>query len=105
MKLVNVIVTVGVSALVDIHQRANLAGGEADVLVTNHNLQLLTTNSVGLRPEGVILGHDLAVLDDPLELVHDGPVDVDLLPDPGVVLVVAVVGVPSNKEIDRVITS
>ena len=56
----------------------------------------LTTNTVGLRPEGVVLGHDLAVLDDSAELVHDSAVDIGLLPDHGVVLVVAVVGVPEK---------
>ena len=54
----------------------------------------LTTNTIGLGPEGVVLGHDLAVLDDSAELVHDGAVDIGLLPDHCVVLVVAVVGVP-----------
>ena len=58
----------------------------------------LTTNTVGLGPERVVLGHDLAVLDDSAELVHDGAVDVCLLPDHGVVLVVAVVGIPWAKE-------
>ena len=57
----------------------------------------LTTNTVRLGPERVVLGHDLAVLDDSAELVHDGAVDVCLLPDHGVVLVVAVVGVPWEK--------
>ena len=91
------IVTIWVTALVDIHERSNLAGGEADVLISNDNLQLLTTNSVWLGPEGVILRHDLAVLDDPLELVHDSCLDIGLLPDHGVVLVVAVVGIPCKK--------
>merc|ERR1719281_2401796 len=86
--------TVRVAGLVDIDEGSDLAGGEADVLVPNHDLQLLTTNTVGLRPEGVVLGHDLAVLDDSAELVHDGAVDIGLLPDHGVVLVVAVVSVP-----------
>ena len=106
--------TVRVAGLVDIHEGSDLAGGEADVLVPDHDLQLLTivqykyryligcydayltTNTVGLGPEGVVLGHDLAVLDDSAELVHDGAVDIGLLPDHGVVLVVAVVGVPEK---------
>ena len=58
----------------------------------------LTTNTVRLRPEGVVLSHDLAVLDDSAELVHDGAVDVGLLPDHRVVLVVAVVGVPEEGD-------
>lgn len=51
--------TVRVSRLVDVHQTANLAGREADVLVTDHDLQLLATHAVWLRPEGVVLSHDL----------------------------------------------
>ena len=85
---------VRVSGLVDVHQRANLAGGETDVLVSDDDLQLLTAHTVGLRPEGVVLGHDLAVLDDSLQLVHHGGVDECLLTDHGVVLVVAVIRVP-----------
>ena len=85
---------VRVSGLVDVHQGADLAGGEADVFVPDDDLQLLTTNTVGLRPEGIVLGHDLAVLNNSLELVHDGGVHESLLPDHGVVLVVAVIGVP-----------
>ena len=88
--------TVRVSGLVDIHQAANLAGGEADVFVADDDLQLLTSNTVRLRPEGVVLGHDLAVLDDSLQFVHHGGVDESLLSDHGVVLVVAVIGVPGN---------
>ena len=34
--------TVRVAGLVDIHEGPDLAGGEADVLVPDHNLQLLT---------------------------------------------------------------
>ncbi len=34
----------------------------------------------GLGPEGVVLSHNLGVLDDPPQLVHDGLVDVRLLP-------------------------
>merc|ERR1719221_2096658 len=45
-------------------------------------------------PQRVVLGHDLAVFDDPPQLVHHGAVDVGLLADHRVVLVVAVVGIP-----------
>ena len=85
---------VRVSGLVDVHQGADLARGEADVFVPDDDLQLLTTNTVGLRPESIVLGHDLAVLDDSAQLVHHGAVDVGLLADHRVVLVVAVVGIP-----------
>ena len=110
--------TVRVAGLVDIHEGPNLAGGEADVLVTDNDFQLLaiydllvkcyknvricfvdaylTTNAVRLGPEGVVLSHDLAILDDSAELVHDGTVDIGLLADHRVVLVVAVVGVPNK---------
>ena len=88
---------VRVTRLVDVHEGADLAGGEADVLVPDHDFQLLAPHAVWLRPEGVVLRHDLAVLDDSLEFVHHGGVDVSLLPDHGVVLVVAVVGVPDSQ--------
>ena len=58
----------------------------------------LTTNTVRLGPERVVLSHDLAVLDNSAELVHDGAVDVGLLSDHRVVLVVAVVGVPEEGD-------
>lgn len=86
--------TVWVAGLVDVHQGPDLAGGEADVLVPDHDLQLLAAHAVRLRPQRVVLGHDLAVLDDPPQLVHHGAVDVGLLADHRVVLVVAVVGIP-----------
>merc|ERR1719512_619258 len=80
--------TVRVAGLVDIHEGPDLAGGEADVLVP---------------------GHDLTVLDDSAELVHDGAVDIGLLPDHRVVLVVAVVGVPelairTELELEKLVT-
>ena len=86
--------TVWVAGLVDVHQGPDLAGGEADVLVPDHDLQLLAAHAVRLRPQRVVLGHDLAVLNDPPQLVHHGAVDVGLLADHRVVLVVAVVGIP-----------
>ena len=85
--------TVRITRLVHVNQGPNLAGGEADVLVSDHDLQFLTNHTVQQGPEGVILGHDLAVLNDPPELVHDGPVDIGLLPDHCVHLVFGVVGV------------
>ena len=85
--------TVWVAGLVDVHQGPDLAGGEADVLVPDHDLQLLAAHAVRLRPQRVVLGHDLAVLDDSAQLVHHGAVDVGFLADHRVVLVVRVVGV------------
>merc|ERR1719378_341035 len=52
---------------------------------------ILTANSVWLRPELIIFSHDLTVLNDPPQLVHDGLMRVGLLADHGVILVVAVV--------------
>ena len=89
---------VRVAGLVHVDQGPDLAGGEADVLVSDHNLQLLTTNTIRLRPESVVLRHHLGVLDDPLELVHDSSVNIRLLPDHRVILVVAVVGVPGKEK-------
>ena len=44
--------TVWVAGLVDVHQGPDLAGGEADVLVPDHDLQFLTNHTVQLGPEG-----------------------------------------------------
>ena len=38
---------------------ADLAGGEADVLVADDDLELLPAHAVGLRPQRVVLRHDL----------------------------------------------
>lgn len=59
---------VGVLAGVDVDEGSDLGGGEADVLVADDNLQLLATHAVGLRPQRVVLGHDLAVLDHPAKI-------------------------------------
>merc|ERR1719205_348910 len=50
---------VRVPGLVHVHQAPDLAGGEADVLVSDHDLQLLSSDTVRLGPQCVILGHDL----------------------------------------------
>ncbi len=83
----------GVLAVVDVHEGADLARSERDVLVAEHNLELLAADAVRRRPHLVVLLHDLRVLDDSLELVHDTLVDEALLADERVVLVVGVVGV------------
>ena len=93
-KVVEASQAVGVFAVVDVHEGADLGRGEGDVLVADHDLQLLTADAIGLGPGCVVLVHDFRVLDDPPQLVHDGLVDVGLLADHGVVLVVRVVGVP-----------
>lgn len=43
------------------------------------------------------LSHDLAVLNDPFQLVHDGRVHVRLLADHRVVFVVRVIGIPDKN--------
>ena len=42
------------------------------MLVPDNDLELLAAHPVRLGPEGVILRHDLGVLDDPPQLVHHG---------------------------------
>lgn len=94
--------------LVDVNQRADFGGGEGNVLVADHDFQLLqkhkakrpvfkrpkeaigiwskclkkaahlSSNSIGRRPQRVVLFGDLAVVDDPLELLHDALVHVRL---------------------------
>eukprot|EP00951_Prasinocladus_malaysianus_P020531 scaffold168119_cov23-Prasinocladus_malaysianus.AAC.1 len=58
----------GVFALLDLKQRADLGGGEGDVVVPDHDLKLLAANPVRLGPVVVVLFHDLALLDYPLDL-------------------------------------
>jgi len=84
---------VRIARLVHVNKTANLAGGEADVLVPDDNLQLLPADSVRLWPQFVVLGHDLGVFNDPPQLVHNSLMRVSLLADHCVILVVAVVGI------------
>merc|ERR1719187_1170915 len=54
----------------------------------------MTAYTVRLRPQRIVLSHDLTILNNPSQLVHDSLMHIRLLADHGVVLVVAVVGVP-----------
>lgn len=83
----------GVFALVDVHQRPDFASREADVLVADHDFELLPADAVGLWPKRVVLSHDLGVIDDAFEFVEDALVDEGLLPDHCVVLVVRIIRV------------
>jgi len=85
--------TVRIPTAVDVDQGADLGGGEGDVFVADDDLELLASHPIRSWPQGVVLGHDFRVLDDPAQLLHDGLVYKSLLPDHGVVLVVGVVGV------------
>lgn len=49
----------GVLAGLDVDEGADLGGGEGDVLVPHHDLQLLPSHAVWLRPVAVILLHNL----------------------------------------------
>ena len=83
----------GILAVVNVDQRADLGGGERNVLIAHDNLELLAADSVRCRPRLVVLLHDVRLLDDPLQLVHYRLVHVRLLPDQRVVLIVRVVGI------------
>jgi len=61
--------------------------------VTQDDFQFLTSYSVRLWPQFVILFHDVRVLDDALHLFDHRLRDIDLLPNHGVILVVTVVGI------------
>ena len=54
-----VLINVLIQSLVDINEAADLAGGEADVLVPNDYLELLPAHPVRLRPQRIVLGHHL----------------------------------------------
>ena len=58
---------------------ADLAGGEADVLVPDDDLELLPADSVRLWPELVVLCHDLRIFNDPPQLVHNSLIRFGLL--------------------------
>jgi hypothetical protein len=51
--------TLRILAGLDIDEGADLGGGEGDVLVPHDNLELLPSDTVGLRPVAVVLLHDL----------------------------------------------
>lgn len=53
----------------------------------------LASDAIRWRPQRIVLGHDLRVQNDALQLVHDGIVHVRLFANDRVVLVVGVVGV------------
>lgn len=101
--------TFGILAIVDVDKRADLGRGERDVLVAHHDLELLTTDSIGRWPHLVVFFHDLGVLNDALELVHHRLVHIGLLANECVVLVVGVVGVAqfairSELELEKLVT-
>lgn len=83
----------GILAVVDVDERADLGGCERDVLVAHHDLELLSADSIGRRPRLVVFFHDVRVVDDAFQLVHHGLVHVGLFANERVVLVVGVVGV------------
>lgn len=83
----------GIFRLVDIQEGADFRRGEGNVLISDQDFELLTSNSVSWWPQRVILSHDFRILDDALQFLHDGCMDVSLLADHCVVLVVGIVGV------------
>jgi len=83
-----------VLGVVDVDEGAYLGGGEGDVFLPYDNLQLLAPHAVRLRPEGVVLLHDLGVVDDPPQLLHDGAHHICLFPNHNVILVVGIISIP-----------
>lgn len=77
-----------------IKERPYLRCRERDVLVVNHNLQLLAALRVGLGPIAVVTGEDPANLDDAPQLVDDGGGHVRHFPDDALWFVAGVVEVP-----------
>eukprot|EP00303_Exanthemachrysis_gayraliae_P006915 CAMPEP_0206007436 /NCGR_PEP_ID=MMETSP1464-20131121/5763_1 /ASSEMBLY_ACC=CAM_ASM_001124 /TAXON_ID=119497 /ORGANISM="Exanthemachrysis gayraliae, Strain RCC1523" /LENGTH=201 /DNA_ID=CAMNT_0053380931 /DNA_START=213 /DNA_END=815 /DNA_ORIENTATION=- len=84
----------GVLALLHVQEGPDLGGHERDVLLAQHDLQLLPPVPVGRGPVVVVLLGHLAVLDQPFQLVQHALGHPGFLADHDVVLVGRVVGVP-----------
>lgn len=63
------------------------------MLVADYDFQLLPADTIRLRPERVVLLHDLGILDDSFQLLHHALMYVRLFADHRVVLVIRVVRV------------
>ena len=55
-------------ALVHVDQGADLGGGEADVIVSEDDFELLATDAIRPRPHVVVFAQNLRVFDDALQL-------------------------------------
>jgi len=60
--------SLGILALVNVDQGADLGGGEADVVIAQNHFQLLSTHAIRSRPHVVVLAQNLRVFDDALQL-------------------------------------
>lgn len=63
---------------IHVDQRSNFGGCERDVFITDDNLQLLAANTVWLRPQCIILLHDLRIVNNSLQFLHNTPMNVGL---------------------------
>lgn len=64
------------------------------MFVADENLELLSTNSIGLRPANIVLLHDFTILDDPFEFIENKPRDTCFFSNHGVIFIIRIVGVP-----------
>lgn len=81
-------------ALVHVYQGADLGRREGHVLVSHHDLQLLSADPVGPRPMVVVLPHDFRVFNDAFQFFHHTLVYIGFFPDHCVIFVVGVICVP-----------
>ncbi len=86
--------TIRILAILDVAERSNLRGRESDVVVPNHDLQLLAALGVRLGPVVVIAGENVALLDDTPQLADDGGRHIRHFSDDALRFVARVVEVP-----------
>jgi len=85
--------TVGILAALHLHQMPDLRCAERNVLVVQHDFQLLFPDAIRLWPVSIVLFEDFTTGDDTLQFVQHRVGNDCLLPDHGFLLVVGVVGV------------
>jgi len=79
----------------NINKRANLGGLERNVLATHPDLQFLSPILILLWPFTIVFLHDLAGLDDALDLINHEGAYAHLLSDEGIVSIVGIVRISS----------
>ena len=82
-----------VLAIVYVDERANFRCGKRDMLVAHHNLEFLTSDTIGRRPHLVVLFHYFRVFDYSLQLVHYTLVHVGFFANERIIFVIGIVGV------------
>eukprot|EP00744_Colponema_vietnamica_P004656 GILI01006914.1.p2 GENE.GILI01006914.1~~GILI01006914.1.p2 ORF type:complete len:103 (+),score=18.99 GILI01006914.1:138-446(+) len=80
--------TIRIFALLYLKEGTDLGGSERNMLIAEHNLQLLPAYSVRGGPVVVVFFHDFTVFNDSFELLQNGITDINFSPDDCVILVI-----------------